>query len=513
MKLRATQVRKNNKTLYHNNLPSLNAIRAQKAKRGLLNFTTYTFYDAENPESKAGYKYNWFHELVCLKLNKFLKDVADGKSPRLMLFAPPRSGKSELASRRFPAYALGKHPNLTFITSSYGKDLAEDMCQNVQEIMETREYRQVFPKTRIKSTISEDIKLKRAPKQRADRFDVLNNEGTRQSVYNACGVNTGTTGKGAHIFVIDDPVKDDKEASSPTYRDAAEAWYKSVALTRVAPGGGILFIMTRWHEDDLAGRLIKQMKEGNGEKWDICTFKAVAEKDEANRKQGDALHPERYNEERLAQIRKGVGSRFWEALYQQNPSMKTGGIFERRWFEIVNVVPRKMKKRVRCWDRAATVKDPKKGNDPDFTAGLKLEEDYNGVLYITDLQHFRAQANKVDAAMLNIAKQDTKRTIIGIPEDPGQAGKDQTIKHKKLLKGYRLSIRRETGDKITRATMASADAEAGNIKILRAPWNETLLSELESFPFAAHDDIVDVLSGAHQRVTGKTFDLRALVNC
>ena len=214
--------------------------------------------------------------------------------------------------------------------------------------METNEYRKVFPKTRIKSTLPEDLKLKRSPKQRADRFDVLNEEGTRQSVYNACGVNTGTTGKGAHIFVIDDPVKDFKTANSPVERDSAEDWYKAVALTRLAPNSGVLFIMTRWHDDDLAGRIIKNMKSGEGENWDVNLFEAIAEKNEANRKKGEALHPQRYDEKRLAVIKKGVGTRVWNGLYQQKPTMKEGGLFERNWFEIVGVVPRKMKRRVRC---------------------------------------------------------------------------------------------------------------------------------------------------------------------
>ena len=491
-------------------LPTRQKIREELARRKLLNFTNLTFNDAEGNADNDAYQYNWFHELICNQLDKFLEDVANKKSPRLMIYAPPRHGKSELASRRFPAHAIGKYPHFHFITASYNSDLAEAMCKNVQEIMEDSSYRKIFPNVRVKSTLAHVDRSRRLPTQNTAVFDILRKDGKKLGVYNATGVSTGATGKGAHVFIIDDPVKDAKEASSATYRENVDQWFKSVAYTRLAPGGGILLIMTRWHDDDLGGRLLKEMEKGEGDKWKIINCKAIAEQDELYRKRGEALHPARYDIDRLMKIKNAVGQRIFNSLYQQHPTNKEGGLFKKSYFEMVDEIPRKLRKRVRYWDRAGTL--PHKGNpDPDYTVGIKLVEDYKGIIYVADMVRERNTPLKIDTIIKNTATQDSKKTKIGFSEDPGQAGKQQTEFHKKLLKGYILKFRRETGSKEIRAEASAVDAELGKIKVLRAPWNKAFFEEITGFPYMAHDDIVDSLAGAHYLITGGKYDLRKLV--
>lgn len=496
---------------YHKKkLPSLREIELELARRKLLAFTTYTFNDAEGNVTNKAYDHNWFHELMCSKLDKFLKDVEEKKSPRLMIFAPPRHGKSEIFSRRFPAFAVGKYPHYNFICSSYNSDLAEEMCKNVQEIMEGKEYQSIFPKVRIKSTMTELDRNRRLPTQNTSKFDIMREDGQRLGVYNATGVASGATGKGAHIFIIDDPVKDAIEATSPNRREVVDMWFKSVAYTRLAPGGGILIIMTRWHDDDLAGRLEKRMNEEEGEKWDIIRCRAIAETKEKNRKEGSALHPERYSVERLLKIKLAVGQRVWDSLYQQHPTMQRGNLFSREFFELVNTPPKKIKSSVRYWDRAATLPN-KKNPDPDWTVGVKIDQDFDGVLTVSDVVRERDTPLKIDTLIKKTAEKDGRKTKVAFSEDPGQAGKGQTEGHKKLLRGYILKFRRETGAKEIRAEGCSADAEAGNIRVMKARWNNIFFSELEGFPFMTHDDIIDSLVGAWIVITGGKYDLRRLI--
>src|SRR5699024_1678824 len=166
------------------------------------------------------------------------------------------------------------------------------------------------------------------------------------------------------IGVIDDPVKDAKEANSKTYRDSVWEWYTTTFYTRLSPKSGILLCMTRWHEDDLAGRLLKAAENDDGDRWQVIDYPAIAEKDEKYRKEGEALHPERFPLSRLTKIMRAIGSRAWNALYQGRPTSKTGGVFLTDRFVTIDAIPAGVIiKRVRAWDFAAT----KDGGD--YTVG------------------------------------------------------------------------------------------------------------------------------------------------
>jgi hypothetical protein len=261
-----------------------------KARNSLIEFTTYV---------KPNYKANWHHNLIGTALDR----VVRGELKRLMIFMPPRHGKSELSSRKFPAYYLGHHPNHEFISASYSGDLAMDFGRDVRNLLLENSYKALFPK----NTLSEDSQAK-------------NKLHTSQGgMYFAVGVGGSTTGRGANVLNIDDPVKDRAEAESPVYRESLWEWYKSVAYPRLMPGGAIVLTMTRWHEDDLAGKILNQEQEG-GEKWEKLILPAMDET-------GQALWPQAFPAETLKGIKATIGPHDWASLYDQRPRPIGGAFF------------------------------------------------------------------------------------------------------------------------------------------------------------------------------------------
>lgn len=229
-----------------------------------------------------------------------------------MIFMPPRHGKSELASKRFPAWCLGRDPKRQIIAASYNSDLANDFGRNVRNLVAEPEFGQVFPGV----TLAPDS-------QAANRMNT-NHGGT----YVAAGVGTAVTGRGAHIALIDDPFKDREEADSERRRDVVWDWYRSTLYTRLMPGGAIVLIQTRWHEDDLAGRLLEQERD----QWEVLELPAL-------HPDRGALWPEWYNEEALRRIKDTIGPREWSALYQQQPQPDEGTFFQRGWFRTWDKLP------------------------------------------------------------------------------------------------------------------------------------------------------------------------------
>ncbi len=220
-----------------------------------------------------------------------------------MVFAPPRSGKSELVSRRFPAWFTGRYPDRDIICASYSVDLAGEFGRDVRNIVDSQEFKRLFPLVRL----AEDSQAKL-------RWNTNTGGG-----YTAAGVGTGITGRGAHCLVIDDPVKDRIEAESPTLREHVWDWYRAVAYTRLQEGSSVILTLTRWHEQDLAGKLLEQESDG-GDQWTKVVLPAIDE-------QGNALWEERYPRKVLDQIRRTIGEYDWAALYDQRPRPRGGGFF------------------------------------------------------------------------------------------------------------------------------------------------------------------------------------------
>jgi len=282
------------------------------AQQRLINFCQVT---------DARYIANWHHEIIAEHLQNAYENIQQDKKTRIILELPPRHGKSELATKKFPAWSLGKDPTLPFIVVSYAADLAETFGQGTRDIIASPEYRAIFPKT----TLRKDTKAKG------------NWMTTKGGNYLAVGVGGPITGKGAKIAVIDDPFKNREEAESATYRQKVWDWYTSTLYTRLEGYGAIIVIMTRWHVDDLVGRLKEQTKENIAagepyDDWTIIKFPAVAIDDETYRKEGEALWEYRFPLPVLENIKKN-SYYDWASLYQQDPILSESQEFKSEYFK------------------------------------------------------------------------------------------------------------------------------------------------------------------------------------
>ena len=272
--------------------------KRELARRKLSWFVKYNFED---------YRENWHHKIIFDKLEA----VERGEIRKLMIFVPPRHGKSEICSVNFPAWFFGRNPKKSIIASSYNSDLAISFGRKARNIVNGQEYKNLFPGI----LLAEDSKA-------AGRWNT--NKGGE---YTAVGIGGGATGRGADIFIIDDPVKDEQEAESPVIQERNIGWFRSVARTRLAPGGAIVVIQTRWHDKDLAGQILES-EEG----WEIVNLPAIAEEDEPQRKKGEALWPGQYPLEELEEIKKSLGTARFAALYQQSPISAESQVFKRSMF-------------------------------------------------------------------------------------------------------------------------------------------------------------------------------------
>lgn len=242
----------------------------------------------------------WYPAKHLVELSEKLMDVATGDITHLMIFMPPRHGKSELTSKYFPAWYLGKYPDNRVILTGYEADFAAQWGYKARNIM--HEHGPAL----FNLTVAGNSSAR-------DRWDIAGHLGGMSTA----GVGGAITGKGAHLLIIDDPIKNAEEANSKTYRDKSYDWYRSTAYTRIEPGGSVVIIQTRWHEDDLSGRLLKEEPE----KWTVVNLPALAEEgDSLDRQPGEALFPKRYDVSALLDIKRTVGSYWWNALYQQRPA-------------------------------------------------------------------------------------------------------------------------------------------------------------------------------------------------
>jgi hypothetical protein len=283
--------------------------RRELARRSLLEFTCLM---------RPGYIPGWIHQEITDLLDAFQQAVVEKRGPRLIIELPPRHGKSELISRCFPPFLLGHHPDWEVVCASYNSDLATDFGREVRSVLHEPRYRDLFPELEI----------------RKDSNAVDYVKTTAKGSYTAVGVGGALTGRGAHVLLIDDPVRNREDADSELVSETTWKWYQSVARTRLSPGGGIIICMTRWSLNDLAGRLQDAAKERpDAEKWLVYSYPAIATRDEPRRKSGEALHPERWPLTELEKLRGALDAREWSALYQQNPVPDSGLIFSRDWIK------------------------------------------------------------------------------------------------------------------------------------------------------------------------------------
>lgn len=385
-----------------------------------------------------------------------MEAVERGDIDRLMIFMPPRHGKSELASKRFPAWCLGRNPRRQIIAASYNSDLASDFGRNVRNIVAAPEFGQVFSGVSL------------APDSQAANRMNTNKGGT----YVAAGVGTAVTGRGADIALIDDPFKDREEADSERRRELVWDWYRSTLYTRLMPGGAIVLIQTRWHEDDLAGRLLEQ----EGDQWTVLELPAI-------NASGEALWPAWYPVPALERIRDTVGQREWSALYQQQPQPDEGTYFQRDWFkEWERLPPLNL---YGTSDYAVT------DGGGDYTVHRVWGVDQDGIIY--RVNGWRGQSTSdvwIDRKIDLIEKHKPLAWF-------GEAGVIQKAIEPMLRRRMverkvfcRLEWLSSISDKPTRARGFQARAAMGKVRF--EPGAD--VSEYLMFPAGKHDDDVDTAS-------------------
>ena len=424
-----------------------------------------------------------------------------------MLFMPPQHGKSELVSVRLPAYWLGHHPDDPVIITSYGASLAEKKSRLARGVVSSREFQRIFGKL---STVDLPVELSKESSS-VQNWKLAHHRGEVV----AAGVAGPVTGNGAMLAIIDDPFENWAHAQSETVRNSTADWYHNTFRTRVWEGGCIILIMTRWHEDDLAGRLLAEQ----GDEWTVLRLPAIAETqverdennrrlglpqgeaDPLNREPGEPLCPQRFSATALAALEIDVGSMGWTAEYQGVPRAAEGNRFKRAWFPIVEAMPAGIKKWIRYWDNAATSGGGK------YTAGVLLGITNEKRIVIANVTRGQWSSGERDKVVRQTAELDRTKygyaVKIYFEQEPGSAGVDVKNATVKLLAGFAVHADRPSGDKDVRLEPFAAQAEAGNVELARGDWNATYIDEMCAVPNGKYRDQADATAGAYNILSGR----------
>lgn len=448
-------------------------LRRRRARSNLQDFILYV-----NPD----YIVSEFSRQACGEIDQFLDDLVAGKRPVLLFGAPPQHGKSDIVSRYLPAYALGKYPNLRIGGLSYAKELAAAMNLDVQRIMTSDAYAILFPKSKIGRAPGAQVQAR----QNSTQFGLA--DPTLKGSYVGQGVGGPLTGKPLDLGIIDDPIKNAKEALSPTTKEGIWNWYTTVFLTRLSQRSGQIIMATRWAEDDLSGRVKKKF---GAKRIKEMMFKAISDA-------GKALVPALHSLEKLLEVKSVMSDYFWSALYQQSPKPLEGSIFKPeglRYYRLADL-PKKFDRVIISLD--ATFKDVQSSDYVVFQVWGKagansylLHQVRARMSFTKTCQTFKdlvalypqARRKLVEDKANGPAIIDTlKSTISGIvPVEPD-------------------------GSKAARAHAMTAEWEAGNVWIPHMdeqPWVQGFVDEITTFPAAANDDQVDAMSQAIRDLYGR----------
>jgi predicted phage terminase large subunit-like protein len=451
---------------------------AELAREDLYFYTRWMFYQRRRFKWKRGPH----HKTICDALTRVFR----GRCRRLIINVAPRYSKTELAVPNFVSWAMGHFPDAEFIHTSYGAKLAGKNALATREMLAHPAYRDIFARTLLdpSSSARDDWKT------------------TAGGVMYATGSSGPITGFGAGkqrdgfggAIIIDDPHKPDEAESEPV-REGVIEWFQNTLESRTnTPDTPIILIMQRLHDRDLAGWLLGG---GNGEAWEhVCI--------PARNEDGTPLWPEKHSAADLARM-EDANPYVFAGQYMQAPAPRDGGVFKPSRIEIVDALPAGLEF-VRGWDLAAT-----KGGG-DWTAGPLLGRSPDGILWIADMQRERGGPDDVERLLVNTARRDGPRIMQSIPQDPGQAGKAQASYLSKKLFGTSFTFSTESGDKATRAAPFAAQVNVGNVRMLKAPWNDALTGEMRMFPNGAFDDQVDALSRAFNSLGDNIARARALAS-
>lgn len=441
------------------------ALSASYAKDSLAHFVKLAWPHVE-PETKLAW--NWHIDVLC----DVLEEVTAGSLQRVIINIPPGCMKSLLVSVFWPAWEWARRPSLRYLTASYGSHLSVRDNLRLRAVVSSEWFQRYYA-------------LRLASDQNAkERFDT-----TERGWRIATSVGGVGTGEHPDRIIIDDPLTAE-QARSDAERERANYWFdRTIASRGVAREVRTVVIMQRLHEDDLAGHLLAR----GG--WEHVMLPMRydpnrADKRDARTEPGELLWPSLFSEDKLRALELALDPYGVASQMQQQPAPEGKGLFQRAWFPIVDVVPNNAT-RCRGWDTAATE------GGGDWTAGVKLAIDENGIIYIEDVQHEQMGPASVDSLIKAMASLDGDECLIREEKEGGSAGKSVITARVRGLAGYDYAGVSITGNKVTRARPFRAQAEAGNVRLLRGPWNEKYLRELEVFPVGKHDDQVDATSCAY----------------
>lgn len=455
-------------------------MQAKKKKQAVTSFPCFLTYS--NPKYDA----EWFHILIAQYCQKFI----DGGIKNLMVFVPPQHGKSEIISRNFPAWAFGRNPDLKIAGCSYSADLAEQFSRSVQRIIDSKEYQDIFPDTFLNGS-----NIRTATKgylRNVDMFEMVGHQG----FYKAVGVGGPLTGTPVDIAIIDDPVKDANEANSVTYRQRVWDWYNTVLTTRLHNHSKQLFIMTRWHEDDLAGRILK----AEPQEWTVLSIPAICEQKNdgclSNREVGEALWPSHHSIQKLEK-QKARAPREFNALYQQHPTIEGGNIVRRDWFQRISLedfISMRFNEPIHFYLDTAYGKK-KQGQDNDPSGILAACRIRNYIYLIHAKKVWKEMPDLLRFLPEYMASHDgNEESILHVEPKANGESVIQMLKEISTLNVKETPTPRDAKDVRLRAI--SPRIECGRVFMVDGVWNEDFLDEVCGFPSMPHDEFVDILGYA-----------------
>jgi len=480
------------------NVPAIpiDLIDDELARRSLKEFVRVTH---------QGFDFNWHHDLLC----DVLQDVIEGRKKRVIISLPPRHGKTEIASKKAPAWAFGRFPNIRFLAASYSADLSQMINRDVQKIMDSSRYQRIFPATTLNGSSVRSSAEGKALRN-SDIFEIVGHKG----MYRSAGVGGGITGMGGDILLVDDPFKNIEEAESKTIRDAVDEWYRTTFYTRQEKDAAIIIIMTRWHEDDLVGRLLQRERSPEDgvepEGWEVIEIPGIAHEDESielnprdPRQRGDALWSNKYPIKKLRQIKGALGARHFSALYQQRPTVPDGSIFKRSHFKFYKELPQRLDIEILSLDCA--FKDSK---DSDYVCIGHMAQK-GADFYLTDVVRKKLGFTETQSVVKTMSgKHPNAFTKVVEDKANGPAIIESLKRDIPGLVAYDPKT-----NKSARAWAVSGVFESGNFwlpdpTMFDVPWVHAFIEEMVSFgPGCAHDDQVDMVTQALLRLRGSGTDL------
>lgn len=425
----------------------------------------------------------WQH-VLCERLQQLPHQTGQ----RLLIHAPPQHGKSIIVSQRFPAWLLGIDPLHRVKLACYNITHATGFSKITRDIMTLDQYETMFPNraARLTKTNQQDSWFTQG------RYELRD----AQPSFKALGLVTGFVGQGADTLIIDDPYASPQDALSEVIRNSTYMFWEESAKVRLTEKTNVVIMFHRYHEDDIAGRLIaKEGLQSQGGAWEMWRFPAVADDDELmpdpfGRQVGELLSP-RYSRAYYDEQEKSPA---WLGQFQGRPTNREGAFFLVGKVETLPQFPVDLRV-VRAWDLASS-----DNPSADYTTGVLIGVDREGYYWILDVVRVQADPHGVRQIIAQTAQADGKGVAIWIPIDPGLAGKVQGESLVRMLAGYRVKGERVSGSKVSRAEPFAAMLNAGNVKMLEGYWNRAFLEELRQFPLGAHDDQVDAASDAFSQL-------------